>query len=57
MYEHFTLPTHSSFFHDVSITLIDEADPICPTEKEDYLIDTFKTKAPMGLDFDFDDIF
>ena len=49
LYEHFTLPGHSGFLHDVSVTLIDKTDPSCPTKREDYWIDTLKTKAPMGL--------
>ena len=57
LYEHFTLPGHSGFLHDVSVTLIDKTDPSCPTKREDYWIDTLKTKAPMGLNFDFDDSF
>ena len=55
MYEHFTLPGHSGFLHDVSITLIDKTDPSCPTKSEDYWID--KTKAPMIPSFDFGDSF
>ena len=57
LYEHFTLPGHSGFLHDVSITLIDKTDPSCPTKREDYWIDILKGKAPMGLNFDFDDSF
>ena len=57
LYEHFTLPEHSGFLHDVSITLIGKTDPSCPTKREDYWIDTLKTKAPMGLNFNFDDCF
>ena len=57
LYEHFTLPEQSGFLHDVSVTLIDKTDPSCPTKREDYWIDTLKTKAPMGLNFDFDDSF
>ena len=57
LYEHFTLRGHSGFLHDVSITLIDKIDPCCPTKREDYWIDILKTKAPMGLNFDFDDSF
>ena len=48
---------YSGFLHDVSVTLIDKTDPSCPTKREDYWIDTLKTKAPMGLKFDFDDSF
>ena len=56
LYEHFTLPGHSGFLH-MSVTLIDKTDPSCSTKREDYWIDTLKTKAPMGLNFDFDDSF
>ena len=55
LYEHFTLPGHAGFLHDVSITLIDKTDPSCPTKSEDYWID--KTKAPMVPSFDFGDSF
>ena len=55
LYEHFKLLGHSGFFHDVSITLIDKTDSSCPTKREDYWIDILKTKAPIGLNFDFDD--
>ena len=48
LYEHFTLPGHSGFLHDVPITLIDETDPSWPTKGEDNWIGTLKTKAPMG---------
>ena len=57
LYEYFTLPGPSGFLHDVSVTLIGKTDPSCPTKREDYRIDTLKTKAPMGLNFDFDDSF
>ena len=57
LYEHFTLPGHSGFLHDVSITLTDKTDLSCPTKCKDYWIDILKTKAPMGLSFDFDDRF
>ena len=53
LYEHFTLPGHAGSLH-VSITLIDKTEPSCPTKCEDYWTDTLKTKAPMGLNFDFD---
>ena len=48
LYEHFTLPGHSGFLHEVSITLIDKTDPSWPTKREHNWIDTHKTKAPMG---------
>ena len=37
--------------------MIDKTDPCCPTKREDYWIDILKIKAPMGLNFDFDDSF
>ena len=57
LHEHFTLPGHSGFLHDVSIRLIDKTDPSCSSKRKDYWIDVLKTKAPMGLNFDFDDSF
>ena len=57
LYEHFTLPGHSGFLHDVSIALIDKTDSSCPTKREDYWIGTLKTKTPVGLNVDFDDCF
>ena len=52
--EHFVLPENSGFLHDVSITLIDKTDLSFLIKREDYWIDTLKTKAPMGLNFDLD---
>ena len=57
LHEHITLPGHSSFLHDASITLTDKTDPSCPTKRENNWIDTFKTKAPMGLNSNLDDSF
>ena len=57
LYEHFTVPGHSGFLNDVSIILIHKTDPSCPTKRENYWTDTLKTKATMGPNFDFDDIF
>ena len=57
LFEYFTLPGHSGFLHDVSITLIDKTDPSCPTKREDYWINTLKTEAPMRLNFDSDNSF
>ena len=48
LYEQFNLPGHSGFLNDVSVTLIDKADPKDPTKREDYWIYTLKTKAPLG---------
>ena len=33
LFEYFTLPGHSGFLHDESITLIDKTDPSCPTKR------------------------
>ena len=52
--EYFALPENSGFLHDVSITLIDKTDLSFLIKREDYWIDTLKTKAPMGLNFDLD---
>ena len=48
LYEQFNLPGRSGFLNDVSVTLIDKADPKDPTKREDYWIYTLKTKAPLG---------
>ena len=53
LYEHFTLPGHSGFLNDVSITLIGKTDPKDPTKREDYWFDTLKTKTP--LEFNVED--
>ena len=36
----------------VTVTLIDKTDVRNPTERKDYWIYTFKTKAPMGLNIE-----
>ena len=51
LYEHFDLPGHTNFL-DVIVTLIDKTDPSNPSEREDYWIYTFKTKAPIGLNME-----
>ena len=56
-YENFRLPGHSGCLHDVFITLTDKTGRNCPTKRQCYWIDTLKTKAPMGLNFDFDNNF
>ena len=45
------------FFQDVSVTLIGKTDPSYPNKCEDYWIDTLKTKATHGTEFDFKDSF
>ena len=47
LHEHFNLPGRSGFLNDVSIILLDQADPKNPTKREDYWIHTLKTKAPL----------
>ena len=47
LHEHFNLPGRSEFLNDVSIILLDQADPKNPTKREDYQIHTLKTKAPL----------
>ena len=41
---------HTAFLQDNYVTLIDKTDPRAPTKREDYSIDTLKTKATLGLD-------
>ena len=36
---------------------MDKTEPSWPTKREDYWIYTLKAKAPIGLNFDFDDSF
>ena len=47
----------SGFLHDVPVTLMDKIDPSYITKREDYSVDTLKTKGPIGLSFNFDDSF
>ena len=49
LYENFNLPRRSRFLNDVSVTLIDKTDPKDPTKREDFWIQTLKTKAAPGL--------
>ena len=48
-YGHFQLPGHTGFLQHIYVTLIDKTNPRAPTKRENYLIHTLKTKAPMGL--------
>ena len=57
LYRHFTLPGHSGFLYDASLTLIEKTDFSRPKKCEDYCIDVLITKTPMGLNFDFGDSF
>ena len=49
LYEHFNLPGQSGFLNDISVTLIDKADPKDPTKQEDYWIHILKSKAWLEL--------
>ena len=49
LYENFNLPDRSRFLNDVSVTLIDKTDPKDPTKREDFWIQTLRTKAAPGL--------
>ena len=49
LYEHFNLPGRSAFLNDVYFTLIDKTDPKVPTKREDFWIQTLKTKVPLEL--------
>ena len=42
--EHFDLQGHLGFLNDVSVKLIDKADPEDPTKREDYWIHPLKSK-------------
>ena len=52
LYEHFNLPGHSGFLNDVLVTLIDKTDPKDPTKRQDFWIQTLKTKAPLELNIE-----
>ena len=52
LHEHFNLPGHSGFLNDVSVTLIDKTDPKDPTKRQDFWIQTLKTKAPLELNIE-----
>ena len=49
LYENFNLPGRSRFLNDVSVTLIDKTDPKNPTKRDNFWIQTLKTKAAPGL--------
>ena len=44
-----TLPGHSGFLNDISVTPVYQTDWKDPTKREDYQIYTIKTKTPLGL--------
>ena len=52
LYEHFNLPGHSGFLNEVSVTFIDKTGPKDPTKRQDFWIQTLKTKAPLELNIE-----
>ena len=46
---HFQSLDHNGFLEDTEITFIDQADSPDPTRREDFSIDTLKTRYPLGL--------
>ena len=49
LFERFQSPGQTGFIEDVSVTLIDKANPFIPTKYEDYWRQTLKTLAPQTL--------
>lgn len=49
LFERFQSPGQTGFIDDVSVTLIDKADPFIPTKYEDYWRQTLKTLVPQTL--------
>ena len=48
-FAHFQSLDHNGFLEDTEITFIDKTDPFDPTRREDFWIDTPKTRYPLGL--------
>ena len=48
-FAHFQTAGHSGFINDAKIRLIDKTDPSDPTRREDFWIDTLKTRYPQGV--------
>ena len=48
-FAHFQTAGHSGFINDTEIRFIDKTDPSDPTRREDFWIDTLKTRYPQGL--------
>ena len=48
LYEHSNLPGHPGILNEVSLTLIDKADPKGPTKREDFWIQTLKNHSSTG---------
>ena len=40
---------HNGFLEDTEITFIDKTDPSDPTRREEFWIDTLRTRYPLGL--------
>ena len=49
IFAHFQTAGHSGFINDTEIRFIDKTDPSDPTRREDFWIDTLKTRYPQGL--------
>ena len=49
LYRHFSIPGHTGFLNDVSITLIDKTNKSEPKSREDYCIKILKTMTPHRL--------
>ena len=50
LFAHFQTAGHSGFINDAKIRLIDKTDPSDPTRREDFWIDTLKTRYPQGVE-------
>ena len=48
-FAHFQTAVHSGFINDTEIRFIDNTDPFDPTRREDFWVDTLKTRYPQGL--------
>ena len=48
-FAHFQTAGHSGFIDDTEIRFIDKTDPSDPSRREDFWIDTLKTRYPQGL--------
>ena len=48
-FAHFQGLDHNGFLEDTEITFIDKTDPSDPTRREEFWIDTLKTRYPLGL--------
>ena len=48
-FAHFQTACHFGFINDTEIRFIDKTDSSDPTRREDFWIDTLKTRYPQGL--------